>query len=341
MRVLFVRLTAIGDVVQAAAALQLYRNAHPEARIYWVVDRVVATLVRAFGIADQVISVDTDGLFKGSLVSRLCNLWKSMRQIAAYGAFDVIYTAHPDWRFSLLGRLVKSKKRITPKLLSRHGGFIQDRNRTFEYYRLLTGHDSGYLPIDAAFITIGAKVLTSQPRAALERFGLPDKYTVLIPGGARNALRDDPLRRWPIENYVGLAECLSQRYPVVLLGGPGDRWVLEHFNALQVVDLIGQTSLLDLVGLLAQAQCVVAHDSGPLHLASITSAPLVGVFGPTPANAVLSFSRPKTVVCQPGNRVACSPCYDGRGYAACDANICMQATSVESVVAAVTGLVDD
>lgn len=340
MKILFVRLSAIGDVIQAAAALQLYRNAHPEVKIYWAVDRAVATLVSAFGVVDHVIAVDADGLFKGSLVSRLSSLWKSMRQIAAHGAFDVVYTAHPDWRFGLLARLVKSNKRVSPKSLPRSRGYILDRNRTFEYYRLLTDQDSGSLKVDAALAVLGANALSSQSKADLQRFGLPGGYIALVPGGARNMLRDNPQRRWPIENYVGLAERLSQKYPVVLLGGPDDRWVSKHFSSLQVVDLIGLTSLLDTVSLLDQAQCVVAHDSGPIHLASITSAPLVGIFGPTPANAVLSSSRARTVVLQPENRVACSPCYDGRGYAACDANICMQATLVESVVAAVTSLVD-
>lgn len=340
MRILFVRLSAIGDVIQAAAALQLYRNAYPEVKIYWAVDRAVATPVSAFGVADHVIAVDADGLFKGSFFSRLSSLWTSMCQIAAYGAFDVVYTAHPDWRFGLLARLVKSNKRVSPKSLPRSRGYILNRNRTFEYYRLLTGQDSRSLKVDAALAALGANLLSLQSKADFQRFGLPRSYVALVPGGARNTLQDNPQRRWPIENYVGLAERLSQKYPVVLLGGPDDRWVSKHFGALQVIDLVGLTSLMEMVGLLSQAQCVVAHDSGPIHLTSITSAPLVGIFGPTSANAVLSFSRARTVVLEPENRVACSPCYDGRSYAACDVNICMQATSVESVVAAVNGLVD-
>ena len=142
------------------------------------------------------------------------------------------------------------------------------------------------------------------------------------------------------EQPVALAEkILGQGNSVVLLGGPGDRWVSEYFAGLEVVDLVGQTSLTDMVALLDKASCAVTHDSGPIHLASITSVPLVGIFGPTPANAVLSFSRAKTVVLHPENRVTCSPCYDGRTYAACNSNVCMQATSVERVFSAVNDLV--
>lgn len=338
--IVFVRLSAIGDVVQAAAALYLYRVNYSNTQITWVVDQALASLVAAFAVADEIIPVEADGFFKGSFVSRLRNLWKTMGKIGAFGAFDAVYIAHPDWRFSLLTSLVRSNKKISPKSLSRSRRFIPDRHRTFEYYRLLTNQDSGHLPIDEALAGLGASVLSSQPFDSLKGFGLPEKYMVLIPGGARNALRDNPQRRWPIESYVSLAErLLKQGCPIVLLGGLGDRWVSEYFNGLPVIDLIGKTSLLDMVSLLAQARCVVAHDSGPVHLASITSVPLVGIFGPTNANAVLSFSRQRTVILQPQNRVSCSPCYDGREYAPCDFNVCMQSTTVECVLSAVDGLI--
>lgn len=334
------RLSAIGDVIQAAAALKLYHDKHPGVHISWAVDRALVPLVEEFAVADEIIPVDADNLLKGPLVSRMRNLWKSMRQIAARGAFDIVYTAHPDWRFGLLSRLVKSSKRISPKSLLRGSGYITDRHRTFEYYRLLTGHDSGQLSMDEALTGIGASALSSESRVSLKNFGLPENYMVLIPGGARNTLRDNPQRRWPIENYLRLAErLLSQNHPVVLLGGPGDRWVSEYFNGLAVIDLVGETSLLDMVSLLAQAQCVVAHDSGPVHLASITSVPLVGIFGATPANAVLSFSRPRTAILHPQNQVSCSPCYDGREYAPCVSNVCMASTTVECVLSAIDGLV--
>lgn len=336
-RLLFIRLSALGDVVQAAAALKLFRDAHPGVEVDWAVDRGLLPLVERFNVADRVIPIDANGLFAGSLMSRLRSLWREMRKLPALGEYDTVCSAHPDWRFGLLAALVRAKRRISPKQLVRSRGFIPNRNRVFEYYRLLTGLDQGALPIDAALGSLGKAALAS---AEVSQFDLPARYTVLMPGGAKNALRDDPLRRWPIASYVALAEkILSQGTSVVLLGGPGDRWVSEYFARLEVIDLVGQTSLIDMVALLDKASCAVTHDSGPIHLVSMTSVSLVGIFGPTPANAVLSFSRAKTIVFQPENRVACSPCYDGRTYAACEDNICMQVTSVQQVLSAVNALV--
>lgn len=337
MKVLFVRLSAMGDVIQAAAAIKLFRDAQPGVVIDWVVDSGLAPLVEAFNVADSVIGVDTAALFEGAFPTRLQNLWRQMRKLSALGRYDKVYCAHPDWRFGLLTALIYSKQRLSPKSLNRGKGFIVNRNRVFEYYRLLTGVDSGELAVDTTLSALGQSVLAKQRRSS---FALPEGYVVLMPGGARNALRDDPLRRWPIESYVALAKALEkQGSAVVLLGGPGDRWVSEYFSETSVSNLVGQTSLTDMVVLLEGASCAVTHDSGPIHLASITSVPLVGIFGATPANAVLSLSRAKTVVFQPESRVACSPCYDGRGYADCKDNICMRATSENDVLAAVNNLV--
>lgn len=337
MRILFLRLSAMGDVIQAAAALKVFRNNHPEVSVDWVVDSGLAPLIEAFNVADRVIWVDAAALFEGTFLRRLQSLWQQMRRLSALGRYDKVCCAHPDWRFGLLLALVHSKQRLSPKDLIRSKGFVVSRNRVFEYYRLLTGVDSGELAVNKALSALGQSVLAKQRRSA---FALPDSYVVLMPGGARNALRDDPLRRWPIESYVGLAKALvKQGGTVVLLGGPGDRWVSEYFAETSVSNLVGQTSLTDMVALLEGASCAVTHDSGPIHLASITSVPLVGVFGATPANAVISLSRAKTVVFQPENRVTCSPCYDGQNYADCNDNICMQATLVDDVLAAVNDLV--
>jgi heptosyltransferase-2 len=114
--------------------------------------------------------------------------------------------------------------------------------------------------------------------------------------------------------------------------------VCPAFAHLPVRNLVGQTDLTGMVELLSQAAVVVTHDSGPLHLATITRAGLVTLFGPTPANACIPLGRPKTIVHEPGNRVCCSPCYDGRDYADCQQALCMEASTVEAVTQSVLAL---
>lgn len=333
MKILFIRLAAIGDVVQAGAALRIYKNSFPEISLDWVVASSLVPLVKSFGVADRVIGIKADDLLRGPFVRRIFTLCNVMRSLGKLGAYDAVYCAHPDWRYGLAGLLVKSGRKLFPKNMSRYGGYIYNRNRVFEYYRLLTDTDSGELEIDAALSSIGNSLLSHLPSNVTGNYDISSKYMVLIPGGAKNALRDDWVRRWPVDFYVRLADRLIERgYQVVLMGGTGDYWVNEYFYERPVINLIGKTNLLEMVGVFSGANCVVAHDSGPLHLASITKVPLVGLFGPTSANAVLSFSRPSTIALQNGNLISCSPCYDGKSYASCASNDCLKSITVADVL---------
>jgi heptosyltransferase-2 len=161
---------------------------------------------------------------------------------------------------------------------------------------------------------------------------------VLVPAGARNSLRDDPLRRWPVERYVETAAALlSLGHEVILAGGPDDRWATTLFKGLAVTDKIGQLSLLETLALLDSADVTVVHDTGPLHMAGITSTAIVAIFGPTDPRGRLP-QRANTVALWGGEGFACRPCYDGRDFAPCENNGCMQQITVAMVLEEVDAL---
>ena len=82
---------------------------------------------------------------------------------------------------------------------------------------------------------------------------------VLAPGGARNVLRDAPVRRWPVERYAIVARALIERgCEVALTGDEGDRWVLDAFAGVAIRDVVGRASLNETLKLLAAASLVVS-----------------------------------------------------------------------------------
>jgi heptosyltransferase-2 len=343
MKILFLRLGAIGDVIQAAAALRIYKDSNPETVIEWAVDSAYVELIRSFQVADKVIGIHSKAFLTGHLPSRLVNLIKTQLQLGFGPPYDAVINAHPDWRYNLLSVFIATKKRISPKDLDHGGGFVTTQNRTLEYLRLLkltsssplNSQNNETILVDKAIASLGLAVLSSYRSAYSSELGtnLPSEYIALIPGGAKNTLRDDPLRRWSIASYVELARLLiSSGKNVLLLGGPDDQWVNQYFKDLPVSNLIGKTNLLDMVHLLDKAQATICHDSGPLHLASITRTPLITIFGPTPASAVISSTRINTAILEPGKEISCSPCYDGKNYAACNNNLCMQYSSINEVL---------
>ncbi len=102
-------------------------------------------------------------------------------------------------------------------------------------------------------------------------------------------------KRWPAERFAKLAKRFWEKYQLrtVLVGGSdeADFVVAKEFLASYSAggqgafpaarDLIGQTSIGTLKGVLARASLVVANDTAPLHVAIAVGAPVLGVFGPT------------------------------------------------------------
>jgi len=123
---------------------------------------------------------------------------------------------------------------------------------------------------------------------------------------------------------------LNKGVQVVLTGSSSDIWVRDFFKGLAVIDLIGKLSLPDLVAVYGCCDLVITHDSGPLHLAALAGAPVLGLFGPTNPHEKLSLNGRNRVLWG-GDDLACRPCYDGKEYANCPRNLCMHDISVERV----------
>lgn len=331
MKILLIKLGAIGDVIQTAAAVRLLRNETNVTKLDWVVGETAAPLVKSFEVADTVIEINESQLFEGSAYKNLFYLLKVIFRLAALdlSGYDKVIIPQLDRRYKLLCLLVRARKKLTLKDSVSALSQTLQRNRIYELYCLLSGVDVARLDLSKVLSSLGESALAKMPEAGAT---LPSNFVAICPGGAKNLIRENPLRRWPIQKYSDLAKKLVHSgREVVLVGGEGDLWVTDHFENVSVTNLIGRTNLLQTIKVLSCADVVIAHDSGPMHMASITRSALVAIFGPTPANAFLPLGREKTIVLREESRVSCSPCYDGKNYARCDFPICMDQISVDTV----------
>jgi heptosyltransferase-2 len=336
MRILYVKLGAIGDIVQSAIALTEYRKRFPATVVDWVTGSALAPLVESTGIADRVVGVDEAALIGGPMGARTWALARSMALLSRKCAarYDSIFTAYQDQRSRVLTLGIRCRTHRTLGDRASRPNYLVHRNRVHEYWRLLTAADSESIDIAAATACLGGKILQHARGTAAAL--VSGEYVVVAAGGARNLHRDDALRRWPVQNYRQLvAGLLGAGHRVVLVGAESDRSVTTAMQGLPVVDLIGNTSLMQLVDVMERATAVVANDSGIFHLATLTRTGLVGLFGPTPANAVAPMGRANTRILASDNRISCSPCYDGRNFAPCIRNICLESITVRAVADAI------
>jgi len=330
---LIVKLAAIGDVAMALPMITALRAQHPGCRISWLCGESARPLLDCVDGVDELIVADERALLAGSRAARVAATVALWRRLAGR-RFDLVLTAYSDPRYRLLTQPVRARVRRTLVPGRANRGIVPGRYHGDEYVRLVTGRDDyraqSFPPpsIEAA--------LAAELRTLLTERNLGARPLVaLAPGGARNGARDNPLRRWPLASYSALAELLDTHgFAVVLVGAQGDAWTRSAFTSLPTIDLIERTTLPDLIALFRACAAVVTHDSGPLHLARLAGAPRVALFGPTDPAAFMG-ERKGSAVLWPGRDLPCAPCYDGRAFAACADNVCMQRITPGAVLEAV------
>ena len=323
---LIIKIAAIGDVIMALPMIDVIRENEPNAHITWICGKSVVSLLQNFPI-NHLVVVDERKLLSGSKVEKIKEVLSVWKEIA-FQKFDVLALGHAAKQYKILTfwtRAVCSRSfsHVIGKMWP-----IPSRHHTDEYVRLI---------LDAPLRknVFSPPVFHVDPDTAVQEIlnqCVQDRKTIVLsPGGA--VLEDKACRRWPIENYVCLAKMLEEQGDnIVLVGSNSDRWLIKHFKNVKIIDAVGKTTLLQLIALLHQCDCFVTHDSGPLHIAGVTTVKIIALFGPT--NPLVFVPRRDGVrVLWDAEYYACCPCYDGKYYDdSCKENICLKGISPEKVL---------
>ncbi len=304
-KVLIVKIGALGDAVMASSMINAIRAGHQDAHITWLCGEEIAALVKTFKGVDEIITLNNK-LLAGNVLNKIKFVLESWKKLLGR-RYDLCLTGHSDSRYRLLSKTAVCKAR---RHFGGRFGPLPGRYHGTEYARLALGHDHS---VDVSYALAETTVAPSEASKGM---------ILLLPGGARNIMNSDGLRGWPVSHYKKLAEVLlSRSVPVGLIGGPDDVWLEDEFIGLPVRSFIGKTTVSELLEVIAGASALVSHDSGPMHMAYLLNTPLVALFGPVMPQSRLPYCIRESALFA---GMPCSPCYDGRNYAGCSSNVCMQ-----------------
>jgi len=306
MRILIVRMSALGDIVHALPVLAAIKQAMPDALVDWLVEENYASILSiASGLRKRIIVRATKTFTTEDTLS--------FGGLSGYHA-AAKYLWNQDYDVALdLQGLIKSAIWARISFADRVVGFdapnLREPQAAFLYSETVTpirpsghqairpsGHQASGPAADhviqknlsiltALGITSSAIEMPLTPRAsaettaAIDIAGGPRGYIVLNPGAAW------PNKRWPPERFGALAAMLQDRTGLRSLVTWGPR---ETHLANAVVNASDgaaspapPTSVSDLAVLMREAALVVSGDTGPLHIAAAMGTPLVGLYGPT------------------------------------------------------------
>lgn len=328
-RILIVKLGAIGDVVMALSLLNAIAIKYPGAEITWICGNVVAPLVSSIKRINKVIVIDDYKLLKGNLFDRfnvLTGIWFKL----AFKKYDLVITAYRNKSYGLLTLTARKKVSKNFSGKKRINQFVPGRYHAAEYTRLIHEIDDWQIP-EPVIPKINPK-----PDKLIIELLEESKYPkfILTPGGAQNLINGGLQRRWPIEHYYFLAKSLSERFEncsIILTGSKDDVWAYDTFKEIPVINLIGKTSLIELISLYNKCDLLITHDTGLLHIAKLSEIRTIALFGPV--NPMERVGKNENIDwIWIGNELPCSPCYNGKSFADCENNICMKNISVEMVL---------
>lgn len=313
----------LGDAVMALPAIRDVRRHFSGASLTIAARRSVAPLFRAVSGIDRVAVLDSH-----SAASRLTadigillpNSFSSAWLLKRAGIKER-WGYRSDFRSALL---TKAVRRPSKKV---HFG---------EYYSNLvrqlgieTGPLTPQLAVPPATITAAAKLLE-------DRGWKPGQPLVGIAPGAAFG----HAKRWPPSRYAQLADLLSGDAGAlcVVLGRSEDR---DAARDVRGINLVGQTDLMMLIGVLSHCRALVANDSGALHLAAALGVSVTGIYGPTDerySTPLMSSQEPRQRVTAISEPVFCRPCF----LADCPIDHrCMKRISTDRVYASVRGLLEE
>ena len=288
MKILIVRLSALGDIVHALPVLAAIKKAMPDAHVDWLVEENYASILSiAHGLDRRIIVRARKTFATPDTVS--FGGWLGYRDAARF-----LWNQDYDVALDLQG-LIKSAAWARISFADRIVGFdepnLREPQAAFLYSETVTPLDASHIirknlsMLQALGIKPGAIEIPLTPHAsaettaAIDTAGGPLQYVVINPGAAW------PNKRWPPERFGGLAAALFQRAGLrsLVTWGPSER---ELANAVVnasagAASLAPATSVSDLAALMRGAALVVSGDTGPLHIAAAMGTPLVGLYGPT------------------------------------------------------------
>ena len=294
-----VRLSAIGDTCHALAVVRAIQDYWPETAVTWIIGKTESALLADIPNIEFIIFDKRKG-------------WGAVRDVAAKigeRKFDIALCMHASMRTNLLYRTIRSPRKI---------GFDHGRARDFQWLftneRIERARNQHVLDGMLSFARhIGIEI--SDPRWdiplgdddlswANDISGNHAPVLIISPCSSQRARN---FRNWSVENYAEVARYALDTYgcKVVLTGGPSQ---LEKEYGVRlrellgggVTNLIGKTTLKQLLALIAASRAVICPDSGPAHLGTAVGTPVIGLYASSnPERSGPYLSRDLTVNAYP------------------------------------------
>ena len=269
------RLSAIGDVCHAVAAVQAIQKYNPKAKITWIIGKIEKALLDGLPGVEFVIFDKSKGK----------KAFKELQDNMADKQFDVLLHMQVAFRANWAARYIPAKRKIGfdwGRAKELHALFTRERVKKQQEPHVLEG-----------FFAFAEKVGVPEQELRNLQWSIPvsdqdeqfakehmptEKSIVISPAASKRE------RNWLPERYAQIADHAAEKgFKLVLCGGPApiDRELADAIKSAssnEFTDLVGKTSLKQMLCCLKHTSLVIAPDTGPAHMAVTQGTPVLGLY---------------------------------------------------------------
>jgi len=330
-RILVVRMSAMGDVIQSTPVARGLKAARPGCHLAWFINRPFAPLLEHNPHIDQIIAMPLR-----PTVSDVVEAWWHLK----HGEFDVAID---------LQGLAKSAVPTLASGAPRRIGKAEAREAALLAYTELSPERWDQQYISQRYLEVCEPLGVSRddfvPELFLvdEDFGLIDRVCA-----AQGVAPDEPLvvlvtfaltpkREWPPEFVIQLADELTHSHGarIVIPGAASERPRAEAISAQMArppIILAGDTSIREAAAVLQRADLVIGVESGLTHMAYAVRTPTICILTYPPLRNGPVGPNARTVYVPD---LPCRPC---RPDAPCEHYRCVRELTPDLVLSAIADL---
>ena len=325
--ILIILMGSIGDVARGLCLVSHIKNHLPDSRVTWLVEPICSEVVRLHPRIDKMIVFNRPRHMLG-----IRDLHKDLSR----EHFDITLDLQRHLKSGFFSFLSGAKRRIGFNrrnsgefnwiFNNEHIPYVRDELDLPKLRHYLKFTEYLGLP-EPASLDFGFSCLDEKSHLPdiVAKIGKP--FIAMVMGSSWES------KDWFFERYYELVKDMlsSMKCPVVLLGDGSQvssaTKLSQNIGSHELINLVGKTSIPELVAVLKAASAGVGPDSGPGHLSAAVGTPYVSLFGPTSPKRAAPYKCEHLVV-QPG--INCVSCYKKK----CPDldRLCMRRISVESVL---------
>ncbi len=321
MKILIIRMSAIGDIIHTLPVLTTLRENYPDAEIHWLVDKKMAKVLEFETRIDKLIQVELKGklpvIQKIRNLHELINNLKSEKYDHVFDFQGLIKSAMISFFTSSVARtgFSDTKEYTTPfytEKFPRQGKHVVEMNLSLikQYFKdIIISRDSN--------LSVSENSLKKAEDFYSEDKNL--KILINVGGGWET-------KKYPIEQLgkaIKIAEEKLENTSFYILHGPGEEKDAEYIENI-TGKIVPDKNLDEMFAFIKHSDLFISADTGPLHGAAAMKIPCIGLFGPTDFERNGPFNTVNSVIYA---QTHCMNCFKRK----CDDWHCMELIEPEKL----------